>query len=366
MGNCCTWCCGKSSNATTRAGALMIPLVDDEWADEIWYDALEYHDDHEHPDDGDNDKRRATELVFEVSDQEVRTLREALAEKFPQDAHYMSDAYLRSVASKPYSKDMSRRRPLEYSMEKLTHVMEWRQEMHAASLPDRIHYCNLSPEQQQTYNMDNDTRKKAQAMVESLNTGSMYWHGLTKEGRPILWIRTNRKFWYPNVTAEVETLIAMADAGICHGMPEGITDFVCISHSYKPPPPHPPFAFQMMRGLVKGYPDRMHLLVSAPVSSIVEFCMNLLLPIMPGRLAHKFSFYSLEHVQDKLHDMLWHGAKDVPTFFGGPVDHDQWYPETAQCPNRGQGSLKFDWYGMIDRLRTEKELFEKEQQLQLT
>lgn len=285
----------------------------------------------------------------------------------------MSDAYLKSVASKPYSKDMTRRRPLEYSLEKLTHVMEWRQQMDASDLPDRIRLCltctTLSEAITATTLASLDAAaaaarwKRAQAMVESLNTGSMYWHGLTKEGRPILWIRTNRKFWYPNVPAEVDALIAMADAGIGL-MPNGVTDFVCISHSHKPPPPNPTFAYQMMRGLVKGYPDRMHLLVSAPVSSIVEFCMNLLLPIMPGRLAHKFCFYSLDHVPGKLESILWRGQEDIPTFFGGPVNHDQFYPAVDQCPSRGGGLLKFDWYGMMDRLRQEKEAFEKQQQLE--
>lgn len=159
----------------------------------------------------------------------------------------------------------------------------------------------------------------------------------------------------------MDALIVMADIGIRY-MPEGVTDFCCISHSYKPPPPHPKFAFEMLRGLVKGYPDRMHLLISAPVSSIVEFCMNLLLPLMPGRLAHKFSFYNLDHVQDKLEDMLLHGFDDIPTFFGGPAEHDEYYPEEKFCPNRGQGTLKFDWYGMMERLKEQKSQFEQQKQ----
>ena len=375
MGNCCQSCCKPSSSSEPRGGGLKFQLLDDDWADEIWYDAVQHHHEHDnHNDDDDDDDNHSRmdrslllhdggEQVYDVTDEELEILRNTLAEKFPQDSHYMSNAYMRSVASKPYSKDMTRRRPLEYSLEKLTHVMEWRQQMHAVDLPERIRLCTLSAQEQAAAGVDEDTLKHAEKMVESLNTGSMYWHGLTKEGRPILWIRTNRKFWYPNVQAEVDALIVMADAGIAC-MPAGVTDFVCISHSYKPPPPHPPFAYQMLRGLVKGYPDRMHLLVSAPVSSIVEFCMNLLLPIMPGRLAHKFSFYSLEHVQEKLEHMLWHGKQDIPTFFGGPVNHDEFFPNTEKCPNRGEGSLKFDWYGMIERLQQQRDAFEKEQQQQ--
>ena len=79
---------------------------------------------------------------------------------------------------------------------------------------------------------------KAVALCKAVNNSSLYWHGYTKDGRPILWIRTNRKPWYPDVDAEVNALILMADAGI-RSMPAGITDFVCISESSYPPPPNP-------------------------------------------------------------------------------------------------------------------------------
>ena len=378
MGNCCcSFCCccpGSSSSSSSPRGKFQ--LLDDDWADEIWYDAVERHDDDDYDDEGGTRSINGQggedtallsqhhETVYQVTDEELEILRTTLTQQFPRDAPtVMSDAYLRSVASKPYSKDMTRRRPLEYSLEKLTHVLQWRQEMSAVEMPLRIQWCRDYATRPDSV-PSADVWKRAQKMVESLNTGSMYWHGLTKEGRPILWIRTSRKFWYPNVAAEVDALMAMADAGITHGMGPDITDFVCISYSHNPPPPNPPFAYQMLRGLVKGYPDRMHRLVSAPVSSIVEFCMNLLLPLMPGRLAHKFSFYSLEHVQEKLTEMLWHGEDDIPTFFGGPVDHDAWYPPVEECPRRGPGSLKFDWYGMIERLQEQRDLFQQQQQQQ--
>ncbi|CAB9501785.1 CRAL/TRIO domain [Seminavis robusta] len=390
MGNIC-FCCPSNDDlndddvsANERDGLLqrrkkpssssrilgIIP-VDDDWADEIWYDALEhkgsssirnthsvdsgmhYHDAQEEEEEEHQEK---DEAVFLFSDDELSILKNALAEQFPDDSHYMSDAYLRSVASKPYSKDPTQRRPLEYTLEKLIHVLQWRHENRASQLPTYIDHCNTLDYKQQP--------KFAQAMVESLNNGSMYWHGLTKGGRPVLWIRTNRKFWYPNVQAEVDALIAMADAGIM-AMPPGVTDFVVVSHSYKPPPPNPTFAFQMLKGLVKGYPDRMQSLMSAPVSGIVEFCMNLLLPLMPGRLAHKFHFYNEAHAVQHLTRLLQHGLDDIPTFLGGPnKDHDVYYPEQNKCPSRGQGMLTFDWYGMKERLQEQCDLFAQQQQEQ--
>ena len=241
-------------------------------------------------------------------------------------------------------------------MEKLTHVMEWRAEEDAPDMIDLIRLAN-GPETAPEAVENPERLTKAKAMVTSLNTSSMYWHGFTKDGRPVLWLRTNRKPWYPDVDAEVNALIAMSDAGIkC--MPKGVTDFIVVSDSSYPPPPNPTFMIKMLKALVRGYPDRLNLLLSAPVSSIVQFVMNLLLPLMPGRLASKVVLLDIDGVRPKLESLLMNGADDIPTFFNGPVDHDALYPDEGYCENRGQGSLKFDWYGMIERLEQSKAEYE--------
>jgi hypothetical protein len=296
------------------------------------------------------------EGTFEVTAEELSIIRAELACEFPEDYNYLSDAYVLSVASKPYSKDPSVRRPLEYSMEKLSHVMAWRQEEGAPEMIDLIALAN-GPESAPEAVESPEKLTKAKAMVVAINYGSMYWHGLTKDGRPILWVRTNRKPWYPDVDAEVNALIAMADAGIkC--MPEGVTDFVCIAESSSPPPPNPTFMIKMLKALVKGYPDRLNMLMSAPVSSIVQFVMNLLLPLMPGRLASKVVLLDVEGIKPRLAELLLNGEQDIPTFFGGPSDHDKYYSDEYYFENRGQGSLKFDWYGMVERLENAKKEFE--------
>lgn len=50
---------------------------------------------------------------FPVSREELSIIRAELACEYPEDYSYLSDAYILSVASKPYSKDPSVRRPLE-------------------------------------------------------------------------------------------------------------------------------------------------------------------------------------------------------------------------------------------------------------
>lgn len=207
---------------------------------------------------------------------------------------------------------------------------------------------------------DPDRYAKAKALVTSLNNGSLYWHGFTKEGKPILWIRCGRKPWYPNVEAEVNALILIADAGIkC--MPEGVTDFVVLSDSNSPPPPVPSFMINVLKALVKGYPDRLNVLLSAPVGSIIQFVMNLLLPLMPGRLADKFLLKDLEQSTPILKEWLMHGEDDIPTFFGGKSNHDELYPDEYYSKNQGEGCLKFDYFGMIERLKTSAKEWEEAQ-----
>jgi hypothetical protein len=289
---------------------------------------------------------------FRVTPEELAELRAHLTAEFPTDSSYLSDAYILSVASKPYSKDPSIRRPLEYSKEKLSQVMSWRREHGAPDMETLVTLANGSHSATEAVEQP-DKLKKAKAIVNSLNTGSMYWHGYTKDGRPILWIRTNRKPWYPDVEAEANAMITMADAGI-RVMPDDVTDFVCVAESSYPPPPNPSFMITILQALVKGYPDRLDILYSAPVSSIVQFVMNLLLPLMPGRLASKVVLLGSDDIKERLSGLLLHGEDDLPTFFGGSVNHDELYPEEGKCPNRGEGTLKFDYFGMLERLDAQK------------
>lgn len=287
---------------------------------------------------------------FKVTAEELATIRAELATEFPDDYMYLSDAYILSVSSKPYSKDPTVRRPLEYSQEKLKQVMTWRAEAGAPEMEDRLKLA-AGPSNSPDALASPEMYQKSCAMVKSLNTGSTYWHGYTKDGRPILWIRTNRKPWYPDVDAEVAALILMADAGI-RSMPAGITDFCVIAESSYPPPPNPSFMIALLKALVRGYPDRLHILYSAPVSSIVQFVMGILLPLMPGRLASKVCLLGTDEAKKTLVPLLLNGEKDLPDFLGGTAVHDTLYPEESKSTlQEGGGILKFDYFGMMKRLK---------------
>lgn len=284
---------------------------------------------------------------FAVTEAEVKQLQAGLAEAFPEDASYLSAAYIRSVASKPYSKDPSVRRPLDYSKEKLSHVLQWRQEHHAASM-EEVLLLVQNPD-----NADHKKWNQAKALAGVLSNMSMYWHGLSKEGQPILWVRTNRKPWYPDVDAEMNALMVMADCGITHGMPEGVTDFLVVAESGYPPPPHPQFLTNLLQALVRGYPDRLGLLVSAPISSVVQFVVNLLLPLMPGRLAGKLVLLGQAEAQEKLEALI--GADQIPDFLGGSASHEEFYPKNGT----ESGILKLDYQGMKERLQKARDAYQQ-------
>ena len=308
----------------------------------------------------------ANAVTFDVTDEELAKIRSELAEAFPDDYEYLSDAYVLSVASKPYSKDPTVRRPLDYTLEKLKNVMTWREGAGAPDMEDLIRMAQL-PETDPKIVEDPEKYVKVKALATSLNAASSYWHGLTKDGKPILWVRTDRKPWYPDADAEVNALIALADAGI-RAMPKDTTDFVVLSDSNAPPPPHPTFMINMLKALVRGYPDRLAMLISAPVGSVIQFVMNLLLPLMPGRLSSKVVLIGAEDVTEKLGEILLNGKDDIPTFFGGPVDHDKLYPPEESLASSWlmggaaddkPGILKFDYFGMVERLEKEVKDYEE-------
>ncbi len=145
------------------------------------------------------------EKTFDVTKEEISLIRADLASDYPEDYQSISETYIESVASKPYSKDPSVRRPIEYSTKKLKDVLQWR-ETNACVIKDLF---DLIPEGKATAadetGENSEQVAKAVALATSMNYGSMYWHGLDKECRPVLWIRTDRMV--REVVTYIDTLV---------------------------------------------------------------------------------------------------------------------------------------------------------------
>ena len=124
-------------------------------------------------------------MSFPVPNDDYKQIQNALALSYPFYGDYFTSAYIRSVASKPYSKDRTIRRPLLYTIDKLLAVLKWREESKAVLMMQILEESKncaaaIGPHQ---------------LLANTLNTGSMYVDGYTKEGLPVLWIRTKRKPW---------------------------------------------------------------------------------------------------------------------------------------------------------------------------
>lgn len=286
------------------------------------------------------------EKSFDVTKEEISLIRADLASDYPEDYDSISTAYIESVASKPYSKDPSVRRPIDYSTKKLKDVLQWRAD-NAVHIKDLFNLIPEGPATAADETGENSVEvAKAVAFATSLNYAAMYWHGVDKDCRPVLWIRTDRMPWFPDTEALVNALIYVADEGIKR-MPEGVTDFVVVSDSHTPPPPNPQFMIGLLTALVKGFPDRLHELISCPVGKIIATVMSVLLPLMPSRLASKIILINEEDTKAKLSGYLLNGEADIPTFLGGTVDHDVYYPKEGKFPDK---TLTFDFLGMNERL----------------
>lgn len=289
---------------------------------------------------------------FDVSDIELAAIKTSLKADFGMDMAYLSDDYIKSVASKPYSKDKSIRRPLAYTIEKLESLLKWRVESGATTLSELM---DVATKTKAESGVSEERYDQAVKLANTMNNNSIYVHGYDKSGRPIIWLRTARKPWFlADVDAEVNLHIIMTDFAIA-SMPPGVTDFVVVCDSTTPPPPSPSFLVSTLKGLVRGYPDRLHRLNTAPLGTVLNTVLGLLVPLMPGALSSKLNLMrEKSEMNVALVEILSDGPSDVPDFFGGSLSHDQFYPKEGFGVGQdfealGEGVLMFDWTGMMQR-----------------
>jgi hypothetical protein len=138
------------------------------------------------PDSNTDDEKTEIEKTFDVSQDEINNIKNKLETAYPEDYLSLSDDYIRSVASKPYSKNPNVRRPIEYTTQKLKDLLKWRAD-NAVGLQYLYSIINSKAQ-----DIPGVQEKMAKALANSLNHSFMYWHGLDKAGRPVLWIRTDR------------------------------------------------------------------------------------------------------------------------------------------------------------------------------
>ncbi|GMH91196.1 hypothetical protein TrVE_jg9682 [Triparma verrucosa] len=109
----------------------------------------------------------ATLYIYDVSEAEATQLRSNLEGHFPQmTSDVISTTYLKSVLSQPNSHKKSERRTIEYATTKLLTYLEWRTK---TKVPEILRTGD-----------EDDLRR-------DFEDGAVYWKGVVKQGRPILW-----------------------------------------------------------------------------------------------------------------------------------------------------------------------------------
>ena len=184
-------------------------------------------------------------------------------------------------------------------------------------------------------------------------------------------------------------LLLLADMGIQHGMPDGISNACVICHVESfdslPAPNDAKLDAatssssgrpKLLEFLTHGYPNRIHqvwITTTNPSSSgrAVELIQTQSLFLLPDELilAQRLvvcNGVNQECQQRLTEGVLLNGWEDLPTFLGGPnQSHGHFYPEGKHgdsdndaSSSRGE-SLEFDFYGMKERLMEQRMEYEE-------
>ena len=130
---------------------------------------------------------------------EAKIIRANLACDY-EDYEILDLAYITSVCSQPYSKNTSIRRPMDYTISKLSELLNWRITSGASTALSSLKLASTTK-----LALSSNLLGTSKALAAIINTNSMYIHGYTKDKHPILWLRCDRKGWYiGDVAAEIQ------------------------------------------------------------------------------------------------------------------------------------------------------------------
>eukprot|EP01104_Vermistella_antarctica_P021117 TRINITY_DN9347_c0_g1_i1.p1 TRINITY_DN9347_c0_g1~~TRINITY_DN9347_c0_g1_i1.p1 ORF type:complete len:612 (+),score=119.93 TRINITY_DN9347_c0_g1_i1:141-1976(+) len=252
------------------------------------------------------------------ADEDVRHLRDLLEEEFGREVvAAFSNSYLKRVMAVPG-------RSLERSLLKMQVALRWRIEFGASDVT-------------------------AEMVQAQLNCGSMYWHGVDKNGQPLLWVRPKLKD-YKNldVVKEIQLVVLFAEDAMRMSKENDldIDSFTLIANTGGLG--FGEFDIGLMKGLMElltmAYPDRLEVMYCGPVNWALKCIHKLLSPLLPANVNKKI--HLMGNPRKELLDVLSPDA--VPTFFKGPAVHPLHTTTTSSS-----GEAAFDYDGMI---ATQKEL----------
>jgi hypothetical protein len=245
-----------------------------------------------------------TSIIYPVNPGEIQELRSTISHQYPAINSSLratvSDTYLKSVLSQANSKKKSERRTVAYATEKICNYLAWREKTGVDALL---------------------TTKKADYSAEFAE-GAVYWYGVDKCGRPILWERFDKMDWANfDVKRKLDFYVALFEAAF-GVLPEDTTMFTVVAETsgipYVRAITKPKFFLGMAGLFVTAFPDRLGAFLGKS-NSAVQFVLRIIKPVMPASVSTKMVFPKdfNEHLVDLLGD-----EKKVPTWLGGPAVHE--------------------------------------------
>mmetsp|Transcript_12973 Transcript_12973/g.19453 ORF Transcript_12973/g.19453 Transcript_12973/m.19453 type:complete len:285 (-) Transcript_12973:130-984(-) len=264
--------------------------------------------------------------MFQTSVEEVDQMIVELTstEAIRSEVASLSKTWIKNVMSQPSKKNKDARRSFEYSKKKLETYLLWRKENNISELVQ----ANIL-----------GTDKE---FLEDVAEKSLYWYGVDRQGRPILWEIFERFDWKNLNTERKLKYYMLLFETIFHVMPPEI-DSVCVvaitdGIPYLRAINKPRFFFDVAKLFTKVFPDRLggfYGLANAATLAVFQ----LLKPVLPAKVRNKMQFYNREKMrQELLHNLLPEG-EDLPDFLGGSVIHDE---EVIGTFSRMISSIKSD------------------------
>ena len=220
-------------------------------------------------------------------------------------------------------------RDLAWAQEKMTNATAWRESFDGDG--------TVAPALVQLLKKRRNLSKRREPLLSEeslknagrvLRAGFLYWKGLDKQGRPVIWNHSGG-FDFRDLESEDDFIRAVAtciEVGVLatDDVDQGRLTYVeCTDGLNVANFPLGP-AWRVLRGVItgfiQGFPERGATFLIAPTTFVNQILFALASPVLPKSLATRIQLVDDASARENVADLL--GDPDaVPTFFGGPLTH---------------------------------------------
>eukprot|EP00466_Bigelowiella_natans_P005278 jgi/Bigna1/75616/fgenesh1_pg.36_\ len=253
--------------------------------------------------------------------EDIDRLREELVIRKPKIRKLLETTwtrnYLKIVMTRPSKEDSKVMRSFDYTLKKLCEAFDFRNQYGVEELFPTS--CTKL----------DDIKEIPTDILKASANGSIYWRDYDIHGRPILWVRNNRKNWRDiNLEAETRLHIWMLEWGL-RTMPPGVSQFIIVAGGVAfindaremsmRQLLQLSFIKMLMKVFMKLYPDRIAHLMVGPVSYILRKLYSVVKPLIPRNLQGKIKLLPQE-ASSTLQTLI--SEDSIPIFFDGPSSHE--------------------------------------------